>query len=98
MKIFSGEDIINNEVAKLIKKELWLIDIREKSEYTIRDYLYDYFRKNDYANSHKVYNDVRYKINRELNNALNQKGRVSEFPRLEELKVRLQEIDHFIEL
>jgi len=75
MKIFSGEDAINNEVTKLIKKELWLIDIREKSEYAIRDYLYDYFRRDGYVNSHKVYNDVRNKINRELNNALTFDGR-----------------------
>lgn len=100
MKIFSGEDIINKEVIKLIRKELWLIDIRGMSEYAIRDYIYDYFRKDDYANSHKVYNDVRYKINRELNNALAlaSDGLTLEFPRLEELKTELQEIDNFIEL
>ncbi len=98
MKIFSGEDIINNEVMKLIKKELRLLDIREVSEYAIRDHLIDYFQNDNYANSHKVYHKIRDLINRELNNALTFEGRKSEEQRIEEAKIKLKEIDDFIEL
>lgn len=98
MKIFSGEDIINNEVMKLIKKELRLLDIREVSEYAIHDHLIDYFQNDNYANSHKVYHKIRDLINRELNNALTFEGRKSEEQRIEEAKIKLKEIDDFIEL